>query len=188
MVKLLKGLWKRHNIMDFIAVQKFVRISPKKLRGVADVARKLTPQDAILKLPFLRKRGSEVLVKVIKSALAGAKQKGTGDEGLIFKEIQIGEGSRLKRGRAASRGRWHPYKRRMSHIRVVLTTKASDVRNIEAGKDAEKVAESSKDEYKEVKTKGKKLTSSVQTVGKALKAAVSGKRNIKKDASKVKEK
>jgi len=42
---------------------------------------------------------------------------------LIFKEIQIGEGPRLKRGQAASRGRWHAFKHRMAHIRVVLTTK-----------------------------------------------------------------
>lgn len=174
--------------MDFIAVQKFVRISPKKLRGVADVARKLTPQDAVSKLPFLRKRGSEVLIKVIKSALAGAKQKGTGDEGLIFKEIQIGEGSRLKRGRAASRGRWHPYKRRTSHVRVVLTTKAIDTGNIKAKSDIEKEAVPPKDDQAETKIKGKNLTKSVQSVGNVLKAAVSGKRNIKKDEGKVTEK
>jgi large subunit ribosomal protein L22 len=108
--------------MDIISVQKNVRVSPKKMRGVADVARKLTPQNAISKLPFLRKKGSEIIIKVIKSALASARQKGISDDVLIIKEIQIGEGPRLKRGRAASRGRLHPYKRRMSHVRVVLQT------------------------------------------------------------------
>lgn len=108
--------------MEIIAVQKFVRVSPKKMREVADVARKLSPQAVVDQLPFLRKRGSEVLLKVVKAALASARQKGISDAILVFKEIQIGEGPRLKRGRAASRGRWHPYKRRMSHVRVVLQT------------------------------------------------------------------
>src|SRR3990170_5358140 len=51
-----------------------------------------------------------------------AKVKNISADLLKFKEIQINEGPRLKRGRPVSRGRWHPHKRRMSHIRVVLQT------------------------------------------------------------------
>ena len=51
-----------------------------------------------------------------------AKNQGVSETDLVFKEIQIGEGPRLKRGKAASRGSWHPFKKRMSHIRVVLIT------------------------------------------------------------------
>lgn len=112
--------------MDVITTQRYVRVSPKKLRLIADVVRKLTPIDVLEKLPFLRKNGSEVFVKVIKNSLSSARQKGLSDTELIFKEVQIGEGPRLKRGRAASRGRWHPYKKRMSHIRIVLTTRKSE--------------------------------------------------------------
>jgi len=104
-------------------LQKYVRVTPKKMRFIADAVRMMAPTEAVEKLPFLPKRGSEVLLKVIKSALDNAKQKGISDSDLIFKEIQISEGPRLRRGRAASRGRWHPFKRRMSHIRVVLTNK-----------------------------------------------------------------
>lgn len=113
--------------MDIISTQKFARVTPKKMRVVADVARKLAPLESLDKLPFLRRKGADVLLKVVKSAITNAKQKGLSDDALIFKEIQIGEGPRLKRGRAASRGRWHPYKRRMSHVRVVLTTRKSDL-------------------------------------------------------------
>jgi large subunit ribosomal protein L22 len=45
---------------------------------------------------------------------------------LIFKEIQINEGPSFKRWRAGSRGRIKPYKRRTSHIRVVLEAKESN--------------------------------------------------------------
>lgn len=109
--------------MKFIATQKFVRMSPRKLRYVADMVRKLSPTDAVEVLPQIGKRAGEPLSKVVKTAIANAKQKGVSDTELELEEIQIGDGPQLKRGRPVSRGNWHPYIRRMSHIRVVLTTK-----------------------------------------------------------------
>jgi large subunit ribosomal protein L22 len=109
--------------MEIKSVQKFVKTSPRKLRLVANLAKKMKPAEAIERLPFSRKRAADPLVKVIKTAVANAKERGLKEENLIFKEIQINEGPRLKRGRPASRGVWHPYKRRMSHIRVVLVEK-----------------------------------------------------------------
>lgn len=109
--------------MEIKSVQKFVKTSPRKLRLVAALAKKMKPAEAIERLPFSRKRAADPLVKVIKTAVANAKERGLKEENLIFKEIQINEGPRLKRGRPASRGVWHPYKRRMSHIRVVLVEK-----------------------------------------------------------------
>lgn len=112
--------------MEFRAIQKFIRISPKKIRPVAAVAKKLKPLEAVEKLPFVAKKASLPLKKVIVQALASAKEKGISGENLKFKEIQITEGPRLKRGRPVSRGRWHPIKKRMSHIRVVLETKTTN--------------------------------------------------------------
>lgn len=109
--------------MEVKAIQKYVRVSPKKLRFVADVAREMSPSDAVERLPFIGKMAAAPIVSVIKQAIASAKSKEIDQTQLIFKELQINEGPRLKRGRPVSRGRWHPYKRRMSHIRVVLTTK-----------------------------------------------------------------
>lgn len=109
--------------MKFKAEQKHLRLSPRKVRPVADVIRKLTPKRALEVLPFVKKRGSEYVVKVIKNAVASAAEKGIDIENLTFYEIQIGEGPRLKRGRPVSRGRWHPIKKRMCHIRVVLESK-----------------------------------------------------------------
>lgn len=113
--------------MDIISTQKYIVTSPRKLRLVAGMIKKLSPIDAIARLPFSQKRAAMPLSKVIKSAVANARQAGLADTDLIFKEIQIGEGPRLKRGRPVSRGQWHPVKRRMSHIRVVLTTKGQKV-------------------------------------------------------------
>lgn len=106
--------------MEFISTQKFLLLSPKKIRPLADVARKLSPLRAIEVLPFTGKSAAEPLIKVIKTAMANAKEKGVSPEELSFKEIRISEGPRLKRGKPVSRGRWHPFKRRMAHIRIIL--------------------------------------------------------------------
>src|SRR3990167_970498 len=108
--------------MEFIAIQKYLLSSPKKIRVVAVMVKKMKPQVAIDRLPFIGKRAAGPLAKVIKTAIANAKEKGVNVENLFIKEIQINEGPRLKRGRPVSRFRWHPYMRRMSHIRVVLAT------------------------------------------------------------------
>lgn len=107
--------------MKVIATQKYVRMSPRKLRYVADVIRPLSVDEALDALPFIRRRAAGVIEKVVKSARANAVQKGLGTENLRIAEIQISEGPRLKRFRAVSRGRAHGIIKPMSHIRVILT-------------------------------------------------------------------
>lgn len=106
--------------MQFISTQKFVRMSPRKLRLVANEIRELSPAQALEILPLVNKRSAQPITKVVKSAVANATQAGVNIEELKIAEIQITEGPRLKRGRPVSRGRWHPILKRMSHIRVVL--------------------------------------------------------------------
>jgi len=115
--------------MEFKATQKFVLVSPKKVREIVLLIKKMNPSQAVEKLPFAKKRAAEFLRKVIITAIANAKQKNLDVTELEFKEIQINEGPRLKRYRAGARGRAKPYKRKMSHIRVVLTTQKSEVLN-----------------------------------------------------------
>ncbi|HET7099264.1 MAG TPA: 50S ribosomal protein L22 [Patescibacteria group bacterium] len=114
----------------YTATQKYLVMSPRKIRLVTELIKKMKPAMAIEKLPFVQKRAAEFVSKVIKNAIASATSQGVSETDLIFKEIQVGEGPRLKRGMAASRGRWHPILKRMSHIRVVLTTRGkSEARN-----------------------------------------------------------
>ena len=108
--------------MEITSTQKFIRLSPRKVRPVVALIKKMTPSKAVEILPFVGKRSAMPLAKVIKTAIANAAQRGIGSEDLVFKEIQIGEGPRLKRGQPVSRGRFHPIKKRMSHIRVTLMT------------------------------------------------------------------
>jgi large subunit ribosomal protein L22 len=118
--------------MEIIATQKFVKMSPKKIRPIVYEIKGLLPERIIEVLPFVSKRGAQPIAEVFKTAIANAKQKGFAIGDLKLKEIQILEGPRLKRGRPVSRGRWHPYKKRMSHVRIILETKTilkSEVKN-----------------------------------------------------------
>ncbi len=139
--------------MEIKSVQKFIQTSPRKLRLVADLAKKMTPVEAIEALPFSRKRAAAPLVKAIKTAMANAKVKGVKEGDLIFKEIQINEGPRRKRGRAASRGVWHPYKRRMSHIRIVLEEKKRKEKALKPKTKAKKETKKKVETKKKGKTK-----------------------------------
>lgn len=124
---------------EFKATQKYLLMSPRKVRLVVAVIKKMKPAEAVEKLPFIQKRAGIEVSKVIRSAIASAKNAGISDTDLIFKEIQIGEGPRLKRGRAASRGMWHPFKKRMSHIRVVLQTTKIQNSNLKTQNENSKV-------------------------------------------------
>lgn len=107
--------------MEIIATQKFLRMSPRKLRVVAEMVRTLPPTKAVEVLPYIGKRAATPLQKVIKTAIANARVQGIGEENLAFASIQINQGPQMKRFRAGSRGRAKPYTKDMSHIRVVLT-------------------------------------------------------------------
>lgn len=106
---------------EITAYSKYVRISPKKIRLLAEIIHGLSLTQALEQLPFLRKRGGEQLAKILKQALANAENNlKIAKETLRIKKIEIGKGPSLKRFRAVARGVAHQYKRRTSHIKVVL--------------------------------------------------------------------
>lgn len=128
--------------MEIVSIQKFIHNSPRKLRLVADMARKLSPKGAIDVLSFTPKAASEDLIKAIKTALANANQKGVNLDEATFKSIEVNEGPRLRRYRAGTRGRVKPYKRRLSHIRIVLT----DDLNVKTKQEKKDIKDSSQKE------------------------------------------
>ena len=112
--------------MEFIARSNNVRISPRKVRLVADAIRKMSAIEALNRLSLVEKRAGEAIEKTLKSAVANAKSlsKTTGEK-LRIKSIEIFEGTSLKRFHPSTRGRTHPYKKRGSHIKIVLEEKGA---------------------------------------------------------------
>lgn len=107
--------------MDIVTIQKYIHTSPRKLRLVADMIRKMEPSKALITLDFTPKYAAKDLSTAIKTALANAKQSGLDLEKAVFKSLEINESTKMKRYRAGTRGRVKPYKRRMAHIKIVLS-------------------------------------------------------------------
>lgn len=113
--------------MESTTIQKFIHTSPRKLRLVADMIRQMVPDDALKVLDITPKDAAKDLSKAVKTVLANGKQKGIDEKLVYFKQIEINEGTRMKRFRAGTRGRAKPYKRRMSHIKIVLSDEKQTV-------------------------------------------------------------
>lgn len=107
--------------MEVKATSKFLKVSPRKLRLLVDNVRNLSAVEAVETLKFVRKAASLPLRKSIESAIANAANNlKLSKENLRIKSLEVGEGGSFKRFRPSGRGRIHPYKKRMSHIRVIL--------------------------------------------------------------------
>ena len=105
--------------MEVFAKSKYVRQSPRKLRIVAELLPGKETGEALQMLKNMPKRGTEVLMKTINSALSNAKSKSDRDDWKI-KNIMIDAGPVLKRFRSATMGRAVMVRKRTSHITVVL--------------------------------------------------------------------
>ena len=106
--------------MEYTATTKYVRVSTRKVRLVADSIRKLTPAAAMAALSQMTNSAAIPLTKTIASAIANAKQKGVEEAVLRFKTIEIMGGPAMKRWHAVSRGQAHAFKKRMTHIRIIV--------------------------------------------------------------------
>lgn len=105
---------------------KFLRISPTKVRQVADLIRHKDAQQAEAILKLLNKRPKEYLIKLLRSAIANAKVKGFNVDQLYVSKIICNVGPSWKRYKAAAFGRASPILRRTSHIRIELDLKSGE--------------------------------------------------------------
>jgi len=107
--------------MPFTATHRFARISPRKVRALADLVRGKFADEALDILRFQPHRGARMLEKVIKSALGNAEhQQASGVDDLVVVDARVDGGPMFKRIRPRARGMAFGIKRRMSHIKVAL--------------------------------------------------------------------
>lgn len=103
------------------ALSKSVRISPRKLRIIAQEVKKMRISDALNVLTNSTKRGSSDIKKTLESAVSNAKNnKSLKQDDLVITKIEINAGPKFKRWHAVSKGSAHEYSKKTSHIRVVL--------------------------------------------------------------------
>ncbi len=107
--------------MAYKAVHRFARISPRKVRALADLVRGKFADEALDILRYHPNLGARLLEKVIKSALANAEDRRATDlADLIVVDVRVDGGPMFKRMRPHARGMSDVQKRRLSHIRVAL--------------------------------------------------------------------
>ncbi len=108
--------------MEVQAYTKFNRMSPKKVREVAREIQGRNAAEALELLRFIPRKSARLIRKTLQSAIANAENNNNlvADSLTIHRSI-VEEGPALRRFRPVARGSAHPYKKRMSHIRIVLT-------------------------------------------------------------------
>ena len=112
--------------MAFRASHRFARISPRKVRPLADLVRGKFADDALDALRYHPNRGARMLEKVIRSAIGNALDPDQNPgrtvrmEDLVVTDARVDGGPMFKRMRPRSRGMAHVILKRTAHIQVTL--------------------------------------------------------------------
>jgi len=110
--------------MEAKAHIKYARISPRKVKIVCDLIRGKDAKTAKALLVQTPKAASELMLKLLNSAVANAENNHEMDpDNLYVSETYANPGPILKRIRAVGRGRAHRINKRTSHITIVVAEK-----------------------------------------------------------------
>lgn len=96
--------------------------TPRKVRLVADLVRGKEVDDALAALAYLPKRAAEPVAKLIKSAVANARQQGEAGD-LAVRTITVESAGMLVRYMPRAFGRAAPIRRRKSRVKVEVAAK-----------------------------------------------------------------
>ena len=102
------------------AVLKNINVAPRKVRLVANSIKGMHVVNALAQLETMTQRSTEPLSKLIRSAVANAKEGDMNENKLIIKSIRVDQGATLKRSRARARGRATLVQKKMSHVVLEL--------------------------------------------------------------------
>lgn len=107
--------------MSATASIKMVRMTPRKVRVVANQVRGKDVQKAIDYLTFCKRRPARPLLKLIKSAVSNADRKGGMDvDNLFISELLVDKGQTMKRWLPRARGMATQILKRSSRIKIRL--------------------------------------------------------------------
>ena len=110
--------------MEEKAHLKYARISPRKVKIVCDLIRGKDTTTAKAILMQTPKAASELMIKLLNSAVANAENNHDMDpDNLYVSETFANPGPILKRIRPVSRGRAYRINKRTSHITIVVAEK-----------------------------------------------------------------
>ena len=110
--------------MEVNATAKYIRIAPRKLRIVMNLIRGKKVSEAFAILKFIPKVGSEVVEKVLRSAVANAEHNNDMNvDNLYVSTCFVDQGPTLKRIHPRSRGQAFKILKHSSHVTVCVSEK-----------------------------------------------------------------
>lgn len=115
------------------AKSRYIRVSPYKLRPLADVIRGEAVSKAISWLKTCGLQRARSITKTLESAYANAKNKYpeiNSMDAVYIQEVRIDQGPIIRYFKPGAMGRANPQRKRLSHIEIILCKK--DSKNIAA--------------------------------------------------------
>jgi large subunit ribosomal protein L22 len=113
--------------MEVQALTRNARMSPKKVREITTQIQGRKVPDAVDLLALIPRKSARLVLKTLKSAIANAendaKVNRTADQLVVFRAL-VENGPVLRRFKAGPRGSAMPRRKKMAHIRIVLTDEA----------------------------------------------------------------
>jgi large subunit ribosomal protein L22 len=107
--------------MQTSAKHRNAKISPQKVRLVADQVRGLPVDKALTLLKFSNQKAADLVSRVLESAIANAEHNDGADiDELKVSTIYVDQGPSMKRMRARAKGRGNRILKRTSHIFVTV--------------------------------------------------------------------
>jgi large subunit ribosomal protein L22 len=108
--------------MKVKAQSKWVRMGARKIRRVMGLIRGKNALKVLTELKFMPHKGARIIEKVVRSAVANAKNNFKLDDStLLVSEAFVDEATPFKRFRCGSRGRAAPRRKRTSHVTVYVS-------------------------------------------------------------------
>ncbi|MDD5088230.1 MAG: 50S ribosomal protein L22 [bacterium] len=167
--------------MESHCVAKYLRVTPRKMRLVANLVRGKSVNAAIGLLKFTSRSAALPTLKAIQSAVAnivnGEEARNVNPDELVVKKIFVDEGPTYRRFLPRAMGRATPIRKRMSHLTVLVGTpdeipqdeaEAAPVETVAA--EPEKIAKPAKKtpakKAPAPKTSGSKATAKTKTKSK----------------------
>ena len=110
-----------NKVLEATATLRFARISARKVKIVIDLIRGKSVDEALATVKFTPKAASEIIEKLLKSAIANAENNHHMEHSKLYvAEIYANQGPTLKRIRPAAKGSAVRIRKRTSHITIVL--------------------------------------------------------------------
>jgi len=108
-------------MQQYTAKLSYLRIAPRKVRSVGDLVKGLSVNDAEAQLMVQSRRPAKALLKLLRSAVANAKNnKHENVEHLFVQTIRVDGGPMLKRMLPRARGSASPIQKKMSNVTLIL--------------------------------------------------------------------